>query len=156
MIRPIFAIKSLIGFERKLQNCGFRWLNSCSLSSTRTQEVDIIQAENISKSIVTEVIHQAVEQLNNHVQQATIKRKCASGDWAHFPHWFTIAGENESISKISHRSARSATSGQCGWWTRMTDALASIVQNACFCSKGKDQFDGQRASSSSASAPEFV
>ncbi|UXI15546.1 hypothetical protein NH340_JMT01489 [Sarcoptes scabiei] len=89
----------------------------------KRKEIDLAQAQEISKHLITDIINQAV--LLVYLLQL-----------------FDIVlfqNEPESLSKLSYYSQRSMNQNNCSWLTRTRHALARIMRHTCICTRAMDQ-----------------
>lgn len=103
------------------------------VATTPELEIDLAQAHELSKHIVSEVINQAVDILKKENPNNLHIITTPGGQQ------FNLKREPESYSKISCHSSRTAASaGNCSWINRARHALSRIMRNACLCAKTKD------------------
>ncbi|KAI2799886.1 Maspardin [Blomia tropicalis] len=107
--------------------------NVVDVATTPELEIDLAQAQEISKHIVTEIINQAVDILNKENQNPNncskvAKYKDTAGSMAATGST-TIKRETESYSKISCHSSRTNASitGNCSWINRARHALSRVM-----------------------------
>ncbi|KAH9422613.1 hypothetical protein DERP_003290 [Dermatophagoides pteronyssinus] len=95
--------------------------NQVDCATTPESEIDLEQAQELSKHIVSDIINQAVRRLNDDIKNNK-----------HLKH------EPESISKLSTFSQRSMVQNNCSWLTRTRNAIRRIVRHACICTRTKE------------------